>query len=255
MPIPPLPLERLVDGLRAAGVVPQPLYPAPSVSLISPGSSPLLLATPTAGRVGSLLGLNPYSSTSFLRSSSASFRCFRFRQKKRPASTSSATTAIGTTTATAILAAGASPPELVVVALEAGREAGPCDVDDDLGSVELLDVDAVGNTAGVWVDVSTTVVGCAATAVDPSVEADLVVREVLKITVGDCEVGGADVGGGDEEEDGGNVDGGELDVVEEIVVCIVVDGVLVDVIGGPDEVTTDVVVKPAGTDGGVTYRN
>lgn len=245
-----------MDDLGAAGVVPHPLYPAPSVSLISPGSSPLLLATPAAGRVGSLLGLNPYSSTSLLRSSSASFRCFRFRQKKRPASTSNATTAIGTTTATAILAPGANPPELAAVALEVGREAGPCEVDEDFDVEELLEVDAVGKTAGVCVDVSTTVVACAGATVDPSLEADLVVREVLKITEGDCEVGGADDeddGRGGDEEDGGNVDGDGLGCVEDIVVSIVVDGVLVDVIGGPAEIMIDVVVE-LDTNGGVAGR-
>ena len=103
MPIGPLPLERVVDGFRFAEVVPQPRYPDPSVSLISDGSSPLLLAPPTTGKVGSLFGLKPYSSTSFLLNSSASFLCFRFRQRKRAAVTIKATATTGTTTATAIL--------------------------------------------------------------------------------------------------------------------------------------------------------
>lgn len=145
------------------------------------------------------------------------------------------------------------------VALEVGREAGPCEVDEDFDSVDLVGVDAVGKTAGVWVDVSTTVVACAGATVDPSLEADLVVREVLKMTVGVCEVGGADdaddaddEGGGD-EEDGGNVDGDGSDGVGEIVVSIVVDGVLVDVIGGLEVIMIDVVVE-GGTNGGVAGR-
>src|SRR5690242_21698620 len=62
---------------------------------------------PTAGRVGSWLGLKPYSSTSFLRSSSLFWRALRFLHKKIPASSSSAMATTGTTTAIAIL-----PPEL-----------------------------------------------------------------------------------------------------------------------------------------------
>ena len=105
------------------------------------------------------------------------------------------------------------------MAPEVASEGGPCEVDEDFDSEELVEVDAVGKTAGAKVDVSTTVVACAGTPVDPSLEADLVVREVLTTTVGVCEVGGADdEGGGGDEDDGGNVDGDELDTVEEAVV-------------------------------------
>ena len=69
-----------------------------------------MLTPLTAGRVGSLLGLNPYSSTSFRRSSSASFRCFRRRHQKSAAKTISATPTIGTTTATAMRPPFGSPP-------------------------------------------------------------------------------------------------------------------------------------------------
>ena len=93
-------------------VVPQPRYPAPSVSFISDGSSPELLAPPMTGSVGSLLGLNPYSSTSFLRSSSPSLRCLRLRQRNRAARTIRATATTGTTTATAILPPADRPEEL-----------------------------------------------------------------------------------------------------------------------------------------------
>jgi hypothetical protein len=67
------------------------------------GSSPLVLPT---GSVGSLLGLKPYSSISFLRISSAFFRSFRFRQNQIPASTISTTATIGTTVATAMVLGG-----------------------------------------------------------------------------------------------------------------------------------------------------
>ena len=64
----PLPLDSVVDALRVLDdVVPQPRYPAPSFSLISETSSPFALPLLTGGSVGSLLGLKPYSSTSFLR--------------------------------------------------------------------------------------------------------------------------------------------------------------------------------------------
>ena len=105
------------------------------------------------------------------------------------------------------------------MALEVASEGGPCEVDEDFDSVELLEADVVGKTAGANVDVSTTVVACAGTPVDPSLEADFVVSEVVTTTVGVCEVGGAeDDGGGGDEEDAGSVDGDELDTVEDIVV-------------------------------------
>lgn len=105
IPIPPAdwPPDNVVEAFRpdeATAVVPHPRYPDEPSSRISNGPSP---PEPTVGRVGSLLGLYPYSSTSFLRNSSASFLAFRFRHRKRPASTKSATATIGTTTATAIV--------------------------------------------------------------------------------------------------------------------------------------------------------
>lgn len=115
IPIPPAdwPPDNVVDAFRpddTAVVVPQPRYPAaePSsrISISFPGDPP------TAGNVGSLLGLYPYSSTSFLLNSSASLRCFRFRQKNNPASTIRATATIGTTTATATVPPWPSPPLL-----------------------------------------------------------------------------------------------------------------------------------------------
>ena len=157
-PIAPAPLERVVDGFLAevVVVVPQPRYPAPSVSRISEGSSPTLLAPPTTGRVGSLLGLNPYSSTSLRRSSSASFRCLRFRQKKRAAITIKATATTGTTTATASLPPADRPELFEVLVPEVARAALPVLVDDDF---ELLVVGSgtVGNAGAGVVDVMTTV--------------------------------------------------------------------------------------------------
>jgi hypothetical protein len=109
-------LPSVVEGLRVVveAVVPQPRYP-PFASLISVCSSPGSPATaPTAGKVGSWLGLNPYSSTSFLRSSSASFLCFLLRHRKIPSRTSNATTTIGITTAIAVLPPSDRPPEPAV---------------------------------------------------------------------------------------------------------------------------------------------
>lgn len=157
IPICPLPLDRVVDGLRAVDVVPHPRYPPPSASLMSDGSSPLLLAPPTTGSVGSLLGLNPYSSTSFLRSSSASFRCFRLRQKKRATSTINATAATGTTTATAILPPGESPPELFVEVADEVERAAAFDAVDDECLVEVCRVDLEESEEAGCVDVMTIV--------------------------------------------------------------------------------------------------
>ena len=159
-PIAPAPLERVVDGFLAevVVVVPQPRYPTPSVSRISEGSSPTLLAPPTTGRVGSLLGLNPYSSTSFRRSSSASFRWLRFRQRKSAAITIKATATTGTTTATAILPP-ADRPE-VVEALDPGlaRTAEP-ELVDDVFELLVAVIATVGNTGVVVVDVISIVWG------------------------------------------------------------------------------------------------
>ncbi len=131
-------LARVVEGFRLVDVVPQPRYPAPSFSVISDGSSPELLAPPMTGNVGSLLGLNPYSSTSFLRSSSPSLRCFLLRQRKRAARTIKATATTGTTTATAILPPGERPEEVEEEALGVAR-AAPLDLlADDLVAVTLV---------------------------------------------------------------------------------------------------------------------
>lgn len=63
----------------------------------------------TGGREGSLLGLKPYSSTSFRRSSSAAFFPFHLRQKYRAARIMIATDTTGTTTATAMVPPADSP--------------------------------------------------------------------------------------------------------------------------------------------------
>ena len=153
MPIAPAPLESVVDGFLAdVVVVPQPRYPAPSVSLISEGSSPTLLAPPTTGNVGSLFGLNPYSSTSFRRSSSASFRCLRFRQRNSATITIKATATTGTTTATAILPPAERPELGVLLAAEVARAAAPELEDVDLEEV-TLGIATVGNKGVEDVDV------------------------------------------------------------------------------------------------------
>jgi hypothetical protein len=105
-------------------------------SCISNGPSPILLFTPPAiaGKVGSSFGLYPYSSTSFLLMSSASFRCFRLLQKNKPASTRRATPAIGTITSTAVFPPPLSPPDDVLFPVSASPG---IDVDDEL---EVCDV-------------------------------------------------------------------------------------------------------------------
>lgn len=141
-------------------VVPQPRYPAPSVSFISDGSSPELLAPPMAGSVGSLLGLNPYSSTSFLRSSSPSLRCFRLRQRKRAARTIKATATTGTTTATAILPPAERPEEVEGEGLGVAASA-PLDdlLGDDLVALVLVSVAEVATELDD-VEVRVMVFGC-----------------------------------------------------------------------------------------------
>ena len=90
------------------------------------------------GSVGSLLGLNPYSSTSFLRSSSPSLRCFRLRQRKRAARTIKATATTGTTTATAILLP-AERPEEEAEGVPVAATGAPVDLlADDLAEVVLV---------------------------------------------------------------------------------------------------------------------
>lgn len=99
-----MPLVSVVEALRLELVVvfPHPLYPL--------WSSAISDCMPTAGSVGSSLGLKPYSSTSFLRASSAFFLDLRFRQNQIPASNSSATATTGMTTAMAVFPAGLKPP-------------------------------------------------------------------------------------------------------------------------------------------------
>ena len=139
--------------------MPQPRYPAPSVSVISEGPSPELLAPPIAGSVGSLFGLNPYSSTSFLRSSSPSLRCFRLRQRKRAARTIKATATTGTTTATAILPGAERPEEVEGDALPVER-AAPLDLlANDLVEVTLVTANGVV-IASDDVEVRVIVFGC-----------------------------------------------------------------------------------------------
>lgn len=112
------------------------------------------------GSVGSLLGLNPYSSTSFLRNSSPSLRCFRLRQRKRAASTIKATATTGTTTATAILPPAERPPEEVEEEAAAVAMAAPLDLlADDFVAVTLDVAEGVG-TEPDDVEVRVIVFGC-----------------------------------------------------------------------------------------------
>ena len=159
-----MPEVSVVDILRLELVVvlPHPRYPLSSSAMARP---------PTAGRVGSWLGLKPYSSTSFLRSSSALLRCLRFRQKKMPPSTNSATTTTGMTTAMAVLPPLLMPPlssfcafcrpvELVL------DESAPVAVEDApfVGAATLPDgvmIEVMVMTWGGWpgavADVTTTI--------------------------------------------------------------------------------------------------
>ena len=125
------------------------------------------------GSVGSLLGLKPYSSTSFLRISSPSLRCFRFRQRKRAARTIRATATTGTTTATAILLPGERPEELEE---EAGAVAAAAPLDllaDDL--VEVTLVTATGVVVELDdVDVNVIVDGCGVPPLEVDVSTILV---------------------------------------------------------------------------------
>ena len=99
-----MPLVKVFEplGLELVVVFPHPLYPL--------WSSAISEVIPTAGSVGSLLGLKPYSSTSFLRASSAVFFCLRLLHNKIPPTTRSATTTTGTTTAMAVLPPVPRPP-------------------------------------------------------------------------------------------------------------------------------------------------
>lgn len=157
MPIPPAdcPPDNVVEAFLpddATAVVPQPRYPDPSSSRISNG--PSLPPDPTAGIVGSLLGLYPYSSTSFLLISSASLRCFRFLQKNIPAAIRAATATIGTTTAIAIVPPLDRPLLLALPVPAFERPAVPEAVEEELDAVdEDLDVMAC-------VDVIYSVVTC-----------------------------------------------------------------------------------------------
>lgn len=248
MPIAPLPLDNVVDCFRAAaaGVVPQPRYPEPSFSFISDGSSPKLPTAPTAGSVGSLFGLKPYSSSSFLRCSSASFRCFLLLQRNNKARTISATAATGTTTATAILPPADRPPESFagpepVVVAAAALDVVEVEVSRDevvtalVGTIAVVDVTKMvvaGSTAPLLV------VGCCViTEVMIAGDAEAVVG----VTAAGIVVGTDDVVGcGDEEL---NVDD-EVDEVVSVAGCTVVveGGIEVDVIKVEICVTTAVEV-------------
>lgn len=109
--------------------------------------------------MGSLLGLNPYSSTSFLRNSSPSFRCFRLRQRKRAARTIRATATTGTTTATAILLPAERPEDAEGWPLGVVKRDPLVLLADDLVEVTLVVGEEVGtdlDDVEVWV----IVIGC-----------------------------------------------------------------------------------------------
>jgi hypothetical protein len=117
-----------------------------------------VLAPPTAGTVGSLLGLKPYSSISLRRSSSAFFLDFRFLQNQSPAITKSATATIGTTTAIAIFPPSPSFPLPPVPSFADCRAAAA--LEEAAAAAESLAEFAAGLSVGVerltLVDVSVT---------------------------------------------------------------------------------------------------
>lgn len=144
--------------------------------------------------MGSLFGLNPYSSTSLRRSSSAALFALRLRQKKSSAKIINATETTGTTTATAIVPLGERPPEL----------AAEVEVASAAESVALEEVvDEAPVLAAVWVDViTTTVVPCvdvnvvswALEVVEGAVVVEEVVEGMDEVVVDEVDVGsGVDV--------------------------------------------------------------
>lgn len=141
-----------------------------------------------------MFGLNPYSSTSLRRSSSAALFALRLRQKKSSAKIINATETTGTTTATAIVPLGERPPEL----------AAEVEVASAAESVALEEVvDEAPVLAAVWVDViTTTVVPCvdvnvvswALEVVEGAVVVEEVVEGMDEVVVDEVDVGsGVDV--------------------------------------------------------------
>ncbi|KAL5333776.1 hypothetical protein BJX70DRAFT_380029 [Aspergillus crustosus] len=174
----------------------------------------------TPGKVGSPFGLNPYSSTSFLRSSSASFFALCLLQSHRPSRTNIATETTGTTTATAIV-----PPA------ERPESAPPVSVGEAVADDSIVE-DAPPSPVvvlGVGVSVMVTVV-----VVVPVVVSSFVVD------VGSCVV----------DEVGSGVEVDVLSVVVEVSVGVVVGvlsvvvgvSVVVDSVDDADEVVSEGVV-------------
>jgi hypothetical protein len=111
-------------------------------------------ATP---RVGSLLGLKPYSAISLLRSSASFFFAFLLRHRKKPIRNAAAIATIGMTTAIAILAdvlrpllePDPDPDALSAEALELALEDVDVDVSELVPSVDVT-------TTTDWVGVTVT---------------------------------------------------------------------------------------------------
>jgi hypothetical protein len=122
--------------------------------------------------------LKPYSSISFLRSSSEFFRAFLFRQNHNPNRTSKATATTGTTTATATFPPPDKPPELLegfeVLDAKAAVE------DEELDAFEDVDEVSAGVDGEVFaaVDVMKMVVG----SMLPLLAADSVTTEEIMTT-------------------------------------------------------------------------
>lgn len=163
--------------------------------------------------MGSSFGLKPYSSTSFLRASSAFFLALRFRQNQIPASRRSATTTTGTTTAMAVFPPALSSP---VACLDPGFAKAGSDgsVDELVGAAPeevaagVLDLTMVCMTV-MGVGVSLAFVGVGVTTdVTSSVEVGVVVSAVTVDVAGGVVDWAAEVAGALDEEGCGAVEAG-----------------------------------------------
>jgi hypothetical protein len=149
-----------------------------------------------------LFGLNPYSSISFFRCSSALFRAFLFFQKNKSPTTSNAMATIGTTTATAIFPPCDKPPEAPGLStLFVVRGAAPEEEEDDVEIEDSVNEDA-GWGVGLAVDVTTTTEGVPVPPVDAGLSVMTEVIRTIELVGGDAAVidGTGELGRGTAEE-------------------------------------------------------
>ena len=201
---------KVVDAFRFDEVAPHPRYPLES-SCPSDGVS----ARPAAAtNVGSLLGLNPYSAISLLRSSSVCFFAFRLLHKKNPIKKAAAMTTMGMMTAIAIFAPEDKPPEDPDPEPEALRADG---VELEVDEVAVVALVAVSEVVSVLnVDVTTTTEGVGVVEAIGVVEGVCVIVAVTSTTLGVVEGGATYVVEGAIEVTEVMVVGGR-EVVSEVV--------------------------------------